>query len=966
MANSFLPVSRIADYFFVAGLHDENIIPTYEATKRGQQTSEDIYYDQQKQAAATEPTQPPSSSPSRLSYYQPSTMTPIIEQQVAEDSLCGVLDHVQAVIDTFGKERDSARDVIAVHPSEHIGSQPHSNDTSQPTHATHSMKMTRSGYSLERNSHHPLPEPSVPNLLELKYVPNVLTRYPKKDYSPTEMFPSYVAMAMTDESGKTIYGTCVTFYEPLSSKLYPAVNQAIQEWVQANMTPSTVEYAHHLKGKIEEERRQLESHGAALASLGSLTTTPDIQRQREFFEEQVRTSQENISLYSELLIPVKMGVYDASCVWVPKSIGVLSGMPWPDLLGDWLRILVEAVVGVRGQKKERNSINIESAVYNLIRQVPCPSPGRFETHLTLHHRSLFFSRPAINQVPLLKNTLLAEGKVLFLSKHSSMLSLAAESFRYLLFPFYWQFVFIPVLPEKLLTCLQAPVPYIIGYQGEMEDLDDDLPEDICIVNLDINTVHQSEPPMTLPRRTRRKLQLSLEQYAPMHTHYRVPYGVPFSVQETYPNGRLLLNCGQSRTQEVFVSPAQRRGSESSDGFSLRSYSASVLSKPLSGFWSSNSSIRSSNDSTISLPYGVEIPTPSLPQYPHFAKLDIAPQPSISTSTSSIQSSIASSHRTMPQRRPSQSSRMSVAGHSGIHLSDESMLEDKYNATHPKATDHTHSGIQRLSSFMSKPRAVFQQHTLRDASASAFPRIAVSNDIEGFGHDKSYGAQQMMRRVHYVEGHTMVEMLHHELASFHGHRCLCGQQVEQNGTPHQHASVLMYCQDCCLVTHASCTNEILHPCLPACFDEANIQASFLRMFASLLSHYRSGVIDGRQEHSVNGFSASFVEYSVDKNGVLFFSKEKFLKPSDKDTRLYLSNIANSQMFNQFITDRLAKSSRDPEILFFDEYIKLKLNRSKLKFVKESTPFLNDDSYHISQTIRVSSPDDTRHGHICKLL
>lgn len=46
-----------------------------------------------------------------------------------------------------------------------------------------------------------------------------------------------------------------------------------------------------------------------------------------------------------------------------------------------------------------------------------------------------------------------------------------------------------------------------------------------------------------------------------------------------------------------------------------------------------------------------------------------------------------------------------------------------------------------------------------------------------------------------------------------------------------------------------------------------------------------------------------------------------------------------MFTQFITDRLLKPDQDPEILVFDEYIKLKLNRSRLKLVKDDTPFLN---------------------------
>lgn len=71
-----------------------------------------------------------------------------------------------------------------------------------------------------------------------------------------------------------------------------------------------------------------------------------------------------------------------------------------------------------------------------------------------------------------------------------------------------------------------------------------------------------------------------------------------------------------------------------------------------------------------------------------------------------------------------------------------------------------------------------------------------------------------------------------------------------------------------------------------------------------------------------------------------------------------------MFTQFITDRLLKSSQDPEILIFDEFIKLKLNRSRLKLVKQDTPFLNDSSFSISQTIWATPPNDIP-GDRCKL-
>lgn len=184
-----------------------------------------------------------------------------------------------------------------------------------------------------------------------------------------------------------------------------------------------MEYAQHLKTKITDEQKALAEHNSQLASLRTKTTTADIEQQREELEELVRSAQENISLYRELLEPVKMGVCEARNIWVPKSIGLLGRMPWIDLYGDWLRILLDGSMGVRGHRHQGPSVNIErytlnflsllhtqansihcvSAVYNIIREVPLPPPGRFEIGLTINRRSLFFSRPPVNEVPLLKN-----------------------------------------------------------------------------------------------------------------------------------------------------------------------------------------------------------------------------------------------------------------------------------------------------------------------------------------------------------------------------------------------------------------------------------------------------------------------------------------------------------------------------------------------------------------------------------
>lgn len=51
------------------------------------------------------------------------------------------------------------------------------------------------------------------------------------------------------------------------------------------------------------------------------------------------------------------------------------------------------------------------------------------------------------------------------------------------------------------------------------------------------------------------------------------------------------------------------------------------------------------------------------------------------------------------------------------------------------------------------------------------------------------------------------------------------------------------------------------------------------------------------------------------------------------------MIDSQSFSQFITERAIRKSEDYDILYFDEIIKAKLNRSKLKLSKELTSFLD---------------------------
>lgn len=146
-------------------------------------------------------------------------------------------------------------------------------------------------------------------------------------------------------------GTCIVFYEKLADKLKTPVTNAIKEWVRANMDQNTIEYAQHLKSKIKSERQQLDQARTQLMS--------QTDRRSSELDEIIRTCQENINLYRELLEPVKMGICTADEIWVPKAIGLLGKMPWMNLYSDWLKILLDNIVGVGGQRNAKPTIDIE-------------------------------------------------------------------------------------------------------------------------------------------------------------------------------------------------------------------------------------------------------------------------------------------------------------------------------------------------------------------------------------------------------------------------------------------------------------------------------------------------------------------------------------------------------------------------------------------------------------------------------
>ncbi|KAI9346189.1 hypothetical protein BDR26DRAFT_856006 [Obelidium mucronatum] len=200
--------------------------------------------------------------------------------------------------------------------------------------------------------------------------------------------------------------------------------------------------------------------------------------------------------------------------------------------------------------------------------------------------------------------------------------------------------------------------------------------------------------------------------------------------------------------------------------------------------------------------------------------------------------------------------------------------------------------------------------------------------------------------------------------------LCLEGLCENGE-----ATALKCQYCKSTIHTSCLPLVEgNPCITF-FNEKKIQYSFFKVFTSLLKSYRNFIVipeklkqakqqelenggGGKQQQQKSGGGGGFSEEAnivgLDLMPDDWFRKADFLASADRETRAYLTHIVETQNFVQFTLERVELPESDYEILFFDESIKAKLNRSKLKFSKETTPFLKDGAYSIRATITALAP------------
>src|SRR3990167_1624732 len=140
-------------------------------------------------------------------------------------------------------------------------------------------------------------------------------------------------------------------------------------------------------------------------------------------------------------------------------------------------------------KGQRNEVPLERYICNLVYEILLPPPS-YDLQLKIYpplgiDYPLYLSRPSIYDLPLLDQSvktlflcldkgniikllsaLLLERKILFIATNPNLLYLISEAAISLLYPFTWEYVYIPNLPPQLIDYTQAPTPFVMGIAAE--------------------------------------------------------------------------------------------------------------------------------------------------------------------------------------------------------------------------------------------------------------------------------------------------------------------------------------------------------------------------------------------------------------------------------------------------------------------------------------------------------------------
>ncbi|KAI0425604.1 dDENN domain-containing protein [Xylaria sp. FL1042] len=769
--------------------------------------------------------------------------------------------------------------------------------------------------------------------LKRRFEPELLDRYPprdaKEDPGRRGRFPDYVPMfafpndiqivssderprstwhgfTMTSDDNSKIYGITVIVWTALTTDVADEIEKRCEQWRQSHMSEEERELAGSLGARLAAERAHLSQ------LLAKLPTIPSGSSARETLDEQISAVEEKISLMAEMLRPLRHGAASKidgltageSGLWTPRAYGILGrDATRVGFWKDWLRAVVVPMTDGGVLRVPASSPRVgrwqplERYVVNLCTEAFSPLSSKTQVEIGVRELRLYARTEAVNELPGSRNTdlyalfrslslenivtlfeyAMSESRIILLSSHTAMLHLASHALASLLYPLTWASIFIPILPARLLSALDAPCPYIVGIERRYDNIE--LPDDdYVLVDLDKDTIDSTSQPVRLPKQIRRKLLSLLQLAAPHAIRCGVTSGPPPYAIESFPydafsaeNGSLFHERAQPSTFAKWVAQSSTSFGEPEPKETLRVpvFNAFASAKP--GAADRPTTSKSNKTSPPSSVSPVSINFPPMPSTP------------ISKSDSGFALSA-----TLREKRSGhfdeRGRRSSSFGQAPYHRPHAPFLNG-----HQANLSISAISIDSQSSyggFGGYAPSTYAQSTL--AASTIMPNMLV----------------QPVRNTEttvWVEGHCF-NLSTNDI----GVTCtICNERSEGDGC--------YKCSGCGAVSHGRCLGCVSLVC-PVAFNTDKIRAAFVRCQASLLYTYRKHLGRPSKEQKSNAQL-----YAFDMNG--------FIRSLPYDQQEYATMMKDTQAFNEFIHSRETQPPTNSGIRLFDEIILAKKARGK---------------------------------------
>ncbi|KAM0666500.1 hypothetical protein ACQRIT_005263 [Beauveria bassiana] len=794
------------------------------------------------------------------------------------------------------------------------------------------------------NSVIPPPEPlnTDPDMHPLKrrFEPVLLDRYPPKtateevtrrgrfpDYVPMFAFPNDIQIVssderprstwhgftMTAEDSSKLYGISVIIWTALSADVADEVEVKCEQWRQSHMSNEERELAASLGIRLAGERTHLSQ------LLAKLPTIPSGSSARDRLEDEISTVEEKIALMTDMLRPLRHGAASKiegltageSGLWIPRAYGVLGkDAANMSFWKEWLKAIVVPMTDGAVLRIPPSSPRVgrwqplERYVVNMCTEAFSPLGSKTQVELGIRELKLYARKEATNEIPgsrtidlyalfrclSLENIValyeyaMAESRIIFLSSHTSMLHLACHALVNLLYPLKWASIFIPILPARLISALEAPCPYIVGVERRYDRID--LPDDYVLIDLDKDTIDATSQPHRLPRQQRRKLMSLLQVAAPHRIRYGVVEGPPPYAVESFPYDAFSTENGSIFNARAADSTLGKWVSQNSSSFG-EPVAASALQAPVFNAFAEAVTDNAKSDRPGTSKSSRTSPESSVsPESAHFPPIPSTP---ISRSDSGFALTA-----TLREKRSGHFGEEKMRRSSSFGMDK---FQPMHRPTHPFLNGHQQnysiSGISIDSTATGGgggsggyAPSTYAQSTL--AASTIMPSMQI----------------QPVRNTEttvWVEGHCF-NLDRKDATS----TCtICAEKADAEGMYH--------CSACKTISHGRCLGVASLVC-PQAFHSDRVRAAFVRCQASLLYTYRKHLARPSKQQRSNGQI-----YAFDMDG--------FIKSLPHEQQDYAVMMRDTQLFNEFIHERELTAPTEPSIRLFDEVIMAKKARGR---------------------------------------